>query len=212
MTRLFYLSIPSSLFGFVVDRLGGNGLTEGCTHGSTFSRLMIEKPFGYDLASAEELIGKLSKSFTEEQIYRIDHYLAKETAQNILTFRFDNPLFNSSWNKDHISKITVRATESIGIEGRAEFYEQTGAMRDLIQSHLLQILALVTMERPETMTSADIHAVKETIMSQLQPPHETVLLPLLLPDSPNQRHRPGPNPSARHHSIPGPRQRFQHGA
>lgn len=170
LNRLFYLAIPSTLFGAVAERLGHEDLNTGCQHGATESRLLIEKPFGYDLNSAQALIATLQKSFVEEQIYRIDHYLAKETVQNILTFRFENPLFGTSWNKDHISHITITAAESIGIEGRVNFYEQMGALRDLIQSHLLQILALVTMDKPAKMEAADIHAAKEKLLSLIVPP------------------------------------------
>lgn len=170
LTRIFYLAIPSTMFDVVVDRLGKQDLNTGCQHGEADSRLLIEKPFGYDLASAEELIERLQTSFNEEQIYRIDHYLAKETVQNILTFRFQNPLFANAWNADHISHILVTATESIGIEGRVAFYEQIGALRDLIQSHLLQLVALVTMDRPKVMDADNIHAQKENLLNQLRSP------------------------------------------
>lgn len=168
--RLFYLAIPSTLFEPVVGMLGDEGLNENCQHGKADSRLMIEKPFGYDLQSAKSLIDKISESFSEEQVYRIDHYLAKETVQNILTFRFENPLFSGNWNNRHISHIMLTATESIGIENRVSFYEQTGALRDLIQSHLLQLLALVTMDVPATMRSKDIHASKESLFADIITP------------------------------------------
>lgn len=171
LTRLFYLAIPSTIFDIVVERLGKQDLNKGCQHGKAESRLLIEKPFGYDLASAEELIVRLQESFHEDQIYRIDHYLAKETVQNIMTFRFDNPLFSKAWDSDHISHIMVTAAESIGIEGRVAFYEQMGAMRDLIQSHLLQLVALVTMDKPALRDSEHIHASKEQLLAALQPPH-----------------------------------------
>ncbi len=170
LNRLFYLAIPSALFGAVVERLGSKDLNTGCQHGVAESRLLIEKPFGYDLESAQSLVKSLRGSFTEEQIYRIDHYLAKETVQNILTFRFENPLFSQSWDKDHISHIMITAAESIGIEGRVAFYEQMGALRDLIQSHLLQILALVTMDKPTEMEADAIHRAKEELLSSLVPP------------------------------------------
>ncbi len=170
LNRLFYLAIPSTLFGAVTDRLGKEDLNNGCQHGVTESRLLIEKPFGYDLASAKELITTLKDSFTEKQIYRIDHYLAKETVQNILTFRFENPLFSTSWDKTHISHIMITASEEIGIEGRVTFYDQIGALRDLIQSHLLQILALVTMDRPKNMDAINIHKAKEAILKKVLPP------------------------------------------
>lgn len=170
MHRLFYLAIPSSLFEPIVERLGQGDLSTGCQHGTTESRLLIEKPFGYDTSSAEELINTLGKYFDEKQVYRIDHYLAKETVQNILRFRFENPLFHGAWNNKHISHIMITASGSIGIEGRVDFYEQMGALRDLVQSHLLQLVALVTMERPEAMDSASIHQAKAVLLNAIKPP------------------------------------------
>lgn len=168
--RLFYLAIPSTVFGPVIDRLGKADLNTGCQHGVTKSRLLIEKPFGYDLVSAEELVETLKQSFKEEDIYRIDHYLAKETVQNIMTLRFQNPLFKSVWNGQHISHILITAAESIGIEGRTNFYEQTGALRDIIQSHLLQVLALVTMEEPKNVSAEAIHTSRQLVLEQIKPP------------------------------------------
>ena len=169
--RLFYLAIPSNVFGPVVQRLGEEDLNSGCQHGVTQSRLLIEKPFGFDLTSAEELITRLGESFKEEQVYRIDHYLAKEAVQNIMTLRFQNPLLKSVWNGDHISHILITAAESIGIEGRANFYEQTGALRDIIQSHLLQVLALIVMEQPKTNSAGAIHKARQIALEQIKPPH-----------------------------------------
>lgn len=167
--RLFYLAVPSQTFGSIAELLGESRLNEGCAHKVGESRLLIEKPFGYDLESARELIKTLSQQFTEQQIYRVDHYLAKETAQNILTFRFHNPLFKSVWDNQSISSIMITAAESIGIEGRVAFYEQTGALRDFVQSHLLQLLALVTMEQPDEMTSDAIHAKKLELLTAIKP-------------------------------------------
>src|SRR6266576_1518527 len=141
LNRLFYLSIPPHTYGPVVDLLGKSSLATGCQHGTADSRIMVEKPFGYDLESAQELILRLHANFREEQIYRIDHYLAKETAQNILVFRFANPIFRAVWDKFSITGISITAAETIGIEGRAVFYESTGALRDFVQNHLLQLLA-----------------------------------------------------------------------
>jgi glucose-6-phosphate 1-dehydrogenase len=169
--RLFYLSIPSTVYGPVVKRLGQHDLNQGCQHGSTDSRLLIEKPFGYDLNSAEELIKTLASSFSENQIYRIDHYLAKETVQNILTFRASNPLFQAVWSNQHIKRIIITAAESIGIEGRATFYEPIGALRDIVQSHLLQIAALVTMGIPDQLSATAIHTARQKLLESIQPPH-----------------------------------------
>lgn len=167
LNRLFYLSIPPQIFGPVVDFLGESGLNTGCQHGEADSRIMVEKPFGYDLASAQELIARLRKSFSENQIYRIDHYLAKETAQNILVFRYANPVFQAVWNNQSVARIDILASESIGIEGRGAFYEATGALRDFIQNHLLQLLAISTMEMPQVLDSDRIHASKLHLMRSI---------------------------------------------
>jgi glucose-6-phosphate 1-dehydrogenase len=169
LNRLFYLSIPPSTYSFVVEQLGAQKLNSGCQHGVADSRLMVEKPFGYDLESARQLIDVLKSSFTESQIYRIDHYLAKETAQNILVFRFSNPIFLNLWDNRWISSLTITASESIGIEGRGVFYDPIGALRDFVQSHLLQLLALVTMDQPRSMDSSGIHASKLKLLKSIKP-------------------------------------------
>jgi glucose-6-phosphate 1-dehydrogenase len=171
MNRLYYLSIPPQVYGPIVRQLGEQGLSKGSEQFQSHSRLLVEKPFGYDLVSAEQLIEATAKQFSEDQIFRIDHYLAKESAQNILTFREQNPLFKSVWNSEHIKNISVVAAEKIGIEGRADFYEQIGALRDLIQSHLLQLLALTTMELPIDVADSDaIHTSKQALLSAVKPP------------------------------------------
>lgn len=142
--RLFYLSVPPQISGSIIESLGLSGLSQ-----VDDTKLLLEKPFGVDLASAKELTENINLYFKPEQVYRIDHYLAKETVQNLLVFRRDNSLFRRTWNKDFIEKIEIIAQEEIGIEGRAVFYEQTGALRDLVQSHLLQLAALVLMNLPE---------------------------------------------------------------
>jgi len=170
LARIFYLAVPSTMFEVIAGHLGAHGLNNGCQHGSGDSRLLIEKPFGYDIDSAKALIANLQKSFTEDQIYRIDHYLAKETVQNILTFRFKNSLFAGAWDSRHIARIEVSAYESIDIEGRANFYESVGAYRDIIQSHLLQLVAMVTMDQPGEMNAEEIHAKKIALLSQVRSP------------------------------------------
>jgi glucose-6-phosphate 1-dehydrogenase len=171
INRLFYLAIPAKLFPKVMSRLGKADINRH-EKGVRECRFLIEKPFGDSLDSARELIEGLERDFDESQIFRIDHYLAKETAQNILAFRFGNPLFSRAWNRHHVKAIMISANERIGIEGRAAFYEHMGAMRDLVQSHLLQVLALVTMRKPSEMTSEAIHAAKEELLSRLMPPEE----------------------------------------
>jgi len=169
MSRLFYLAIPSQTFAPVVQQLGKGGLNKSCQHNSEDARLLIEKPFGYDLESAHELIKDLNEHFSEQQIYRIDHYLAKETAQNILNFRFQNPIFKRAWDNKSIRNIMITAAEEIDIEGRVSFYEQTGALRDLIQSHLLQLLALTVMDEPAALTSDEIHRQKLSLLQSITP-------------------------------------------
>ncbi len=169
LNRLFYLAIPASLFGTVTARLGKKDINVRGPQGRD-SRFLIEKPFGENLETARELIERLDRDFDESQIFRIDHYLAKETAQNILAFRFGNPLFRGSWNREHVRAIMISANEAIGIEGRTAFYERMGALRDLVQSHLLQLLALVTMRRPESMDSESIHRAKEELLARVVPP------------------------------------------
>ncbi len=167
MNRLYYLSVPPKAAQPIIQLLGQHGLNKSCSHGVAKTRLLAEKPFGYDLASALEQNASTDKSFTEEQIFRIDHYLAKETVQNILAFRFNNPIFEPLWNGQYVDYIEVIANEKLGIENRVDFYEQTGALRDLLQSHLLQILALIIMEQPEALESEEIHSKKHSIMKRL---------------------------------------------
>ena len=169
MNRLYYLSVPPGASGPVVANLGEHSLNQSCQHGHAATRLLLEKPFGYDLPSAQEFIAETSEHFREDQIFRIDHYLAKETVQNILTFRFHNPIFEAVWDRGHITGIDILASEKIGIEGRAAFYEQTGALRDFVQSHLLQLLAVTAMEKPAAMSSDAIHASRLKLLESIEP-------------------------------------------
>ena len=161
--RLFYLSIPPQFSRPVVRLLGEAGF--GKIPGS---KLLLEKPFGVDLESARELIDETTRYFDESQIYRIDHYLAKEMAQNIVVFRQGNALFGHTWNKDFIERIDIVASEKIGIEGRGAFYEQTGALRDLVQSHLLQLAALALMELPATNDLSVVPRLRHQALSLLR--------------------------------------------
>lgn len=169
MNRLYYLSIPPQTYASVIRLLGQQGLNKSCQHERALTRLLVEKPFGFDIASAEALVSEIARAFDEEQVFRIDHYMAKETVQNILTFRFRNPIFESLWNRDHISKIEISAKQKIGIESRAAFYEPLGALRDFIQSHLLQILGIIAMDKPEVLDSQHIHANKQALLEQIEP-------------------------------------------
>jgi len=168
MNRLYYLAIPPQVYGPIIGLMGSAGLNTSCPHGVAMTRLLVEKPFGYDLTSAETLIADTAKVFGEEQVFRIDHYLAKETVQNILTFRFQNPIFEAIWNHENVASIEISASEKIGIEGRAHFYDTVGALRDFIQSHLLQLLAIVTMDQPSRLDSDHIHAKKQAVMEQVR--------------------------------------------
>jgi len=143
--RLFYLSVPAQSSLPIVEHLGAAGLSSGS------AKLLPEKPFGSDLPSAKELITQIERHFAESRVYRIDHYLAKDMAQNILVFRAGNSLLKHTWNKDFIERIEITAAEKIDIEGRATFYERTGALRDFVQSHLLQLAALTLMELPPNL-------------------------------------------------------------
>lgn len=165
LDRLLYMALPATAYAPMVPHLAAVGLNQDR------NRILFEKPFGYDAPSAQRLLQLVSQHFTEEQIYRIDHYLAKETAQNLLTFRMHNPIFTPLWSSEHIHRVHIRATETIGIEGRVQFYEQTGALRDFIQSHLMQLLALTLMDLPgdNATSSQAIHAAKQAFFADLQP-------------------------------------------
>jgi glucose-6-phosphate 1-dehydrogenase len=156
---LFYLAVGDRFFGPVIEQLGGAGLTRQSEGG--WRRVIVEKPFGHDFASAESLNAKILKIVSEDQIYRIDHFLGKETVQNILVLRFANGIFEPLWNRDHIDHIQITAAETVGVEGRGRFYEQTGALRDMVPNHLFQLLAMIGMEPPMSF-DADAVRGKET--------------------------------------------------
>lgn len=163
--RLFYLAIPPDILRTVIGNLGASGLNKE-TDGRR-SRILVEKPFGTDLANARELVEYMSRHFAENQVYRIDHYLAKETAQNILVFRVNNPLIDDIWGRQFIDHIQITAAEMIGIEARSNFYEQMGALRDIVQSHLLQLMTLIMMEIPEELDAAGIHSEKLELLNNV---------------------------------------------
>ncbi len=160
--RLFYLSVPPQVSKPIIEHLGTSGLAK-----IPHTKLLLEKPFGTDLESAQELIDHIDQYFTSEQIYRIDHYLARDTAQNLIIFREHNPLFKRTWNKDFIERIEITASEAIGIEGRALFYEQTGALRDFMQSHLLQLAALALMDTPSQDDMQKVPALRLKALQEL---------------------------------------------
>jgi len=165
--KLFYFAVPPSLFEDVV-----NNMVEAQLHtcgNNIESRLLIEKPFGHDLVSAKKLLETIGSHFGEESIYPIDHYLAKDTAQNILYFRFHNPLIQNLWDGDNIKSIQVTAMEELDIQGRADFYEQTGALRDMIQGHMLQVLSLVTMDEPASLETDDVRRQRQLLLKSIVP-------------------------------------------
>jgi len=163
--RVFYLALPPGAFPGTIASLGAAGLNK--SHGWT--RLVIEKPFGRDLASAQELNALIHTHFDEGQVYRIDHYLGKETVQNLLAFRFGNALFEASWNRDHIKRVQITVAESLGLEGRARYYEQAGALRDMVQNHLTQLLTLTAMEVPAEFEANSIRFEKVKVLRSLSP-------------------------------------------
>lgn len=162
--RLFYLAMAPQFFGIISDYLKSSGLTD--TTG--FKRLVIEKPFGSDLKSAEQLNNQLRRSFKEEEIYRIDHYLGKDMVQNIEVLRFSNAMFEPLWNNKYISNIQVTSSEVLGVEDRGGYYESSGALKDMVQNHMLQMVALLAMEAPISLNSEDIRAEKVKVLKSLR--------------------------------------------
>ena len=147
--RLFYLATPPAAFAPIARELGRTGMMK---ENGAWRRLVIEKPFGTDLASAQALNAELLKIMDEHQIYRIDHYLGKETVQNILVFRFANGMFEPIWNRNHIDHIQITVAEKLGVGHRGGFYDATGALRDMVPNHLFQLMSLVAMEPPARST------------------------------------------------------------
>ncbi len=146
--KLFYLATPPSAYEEIIANLGRVGLQRQGDHGEGWVRIVVEKPFGHDLQSAIELNDSLIHVFDESQVYRIDHYLGKETVRNLMVFRFGNGIFEPLWNRRYVDHVQITVAEDLGVEGRGEFYEQAGASRDILQNHLLQLLSLVAMEPP----------------------------------------------------------------
>ncbi|PSQ85828.1 MAG: glucose-6-phosphate dehydrogenase [Bacteroidetes bacterium QH_2_63_10] len=164
--RTFYLSLPPSVYGPTIDGLGAVGLDAS----PGWTRVVIEKPFGHDLASARALNERAHAHFDESQIYRIDHYLGKETVQNLLAFRFGNALFEAVWNRDRIDNIEITVSESLGVGGRGRYYDQSGHLRDMVQNHLTQLLSLVAMEPPAAMGADAIRDEKVKVLNALEQP------------------------------------------
>jgi glucose-6-phosphate 1-dehydrogenase len=167
LNRVFYLSTAPQFFPVITGKLGAAGLHR-CERAQT--RIVIEKPFGYDLASARKLNAQVLNTFDESQVFRIDHYLGKETVQNLMALRFANALFEPVWNRNYIDNVQITAAEDIGIEGRAGYYEEAGALRDLVQNHMLQLLSLLAIEPPASFEANRLRDEKVKVLEAIVPP------------------------------------------
>jgi len=163
--RVFYLATPPTGLPAVIEGLGEVGLATG----PGWTRVVVEKPFGHDLASAQHLNSLLHRYFEEAQVYRIDHYLGKDTVQNLLVFRFANPIFESVWNRERVASVNITVAESDGVGTRGEYYEQSGALRDMVQNHLTQLLALTAMEVPPAFDADAIRDEKAKVLRSVEP-------------------------------------------
>ncbi|HYG23036.1 MAG TPA: glucose-6-phosphate dehydrogenase [Verrucomicrobiae bacterium] len=164
---LFYLATSPSQFGMVVEHLHHADLLQ--KNGAGWQRIVVEKPFGHDLESAHALNNELTRFAHEQQVFRIDHYLGKETVQNILMFRFSNSIFERLWNRDSIDHVQITVSEQLGVGGRGGYYEEAGALRDMVQNHLLQVLALVTMEPPVSLEAEAVRDEKVKLLKSIRP-------------------------------------------
>jgi glucose-6-phosphate 1-dehydrogenase len=167
LNRVFYLSTAPQFFPVIATKLGAAGLSQS---ENAQTRIVIEKPFGYDLASARALNAQVLEVFDESQVFRIDHYLGKETVQNLMALRFANALFEPVWNRNFIDHVEITAAEDIGIGGRAGYYEGAGALRDLVQNHMMQLLALLTMEPPSSFDADRVRDEKLKVLEAIVPP------------------------------------------
>jgi glucose-6-phosphate 1-dehydrogenase len=168
--NVYYLSVPPFLYETIIERLGAAGLSQK-DHPECHlrSRLVVEKPFGRDLPSATQLNHTIAKWFEESQVYRIDHYLGKETVQNIMIFRFANAIFEPVWNRNHIDNVQITIAETLGVEHRASYYDKSGAIRDIFQNHMLQMLALVAMEPPTSFDADPVRDEKIKLLRAVRP-------------------------------------------
>jgi glucose-6-phosphate 1-dehydrogenase len=166
--KLFHLSVPPTLYEGILNHISTSGLSEACADETGWTRVLIEKPFGSDIETARALDKLLGKLFKEEQIFRIDHYLAKEALQNIIAFRFANSIFEPMWDSKHVDKMHIKLFERAGMEGRGAFYDPIGALKDVGQNHMLQMLALVTMDRPRSFEAGPIRKERARVLSKLK--------------------------------------------
>ena len=164
---VFYMAVADRFFGPIVDHLAAENLLRETPDG--FRRVVIEKPFGHDLASARELNQRILKVLDERQVFRIDHFLGKETVQNIMALRFSNGIFEPLWQRDHIDHVQITAAETVGVEGRARFYERTGALRDMVPNHMFQLLAMTAMEAPNSFDADAVRTEKAKVIDAIHP-------------------------------------------
>jgi len=167
--RIFYLAVPPTLYEVIAKKIGEAGLSRQGKNGNGWARIVVEKPFGRDLQTALDLDRVLHKSFSENQIFRIDHYLAKETVQNILMFRFANTIFEPIWNRNYIDYVGILAAEKLGVENRAGYYEEAGVLRDMFQNHMVQLLALTAMEPPSIFEDDRVRDEKAKVSRSVKP-------------------------------------------
>ncbi|HKI57443.1 MAG TPA: glucose-6-phosphate dehydrogenase [Trueperaceae bacterium] len=163
--RAYYLALPPGAVPDVIDGLGRQGLNEA----PGFARVVIEKPFGTDLDSARALNAKVHEHFSEDQVYRIDHYLGKDTVQNLMAFRFANPIFEHVWNRDRVERVEITVAETLGVENRASYYDRAGALRDMVQNHMTQILCFAAMEAPAAFDADSIRHEKVKVLRSMRP-------------------------------------------
>ncbi len=164
---VFYLAVAAQLFGTIVERLGAAGLAQ--EKDGTWRRVIIEKPFGSDLASAQALNARILKVLDEPQIFRMDHFLGKETVQNIMVLRFANGIFEPLWNRDHIDHVQITVAETVGVERRAKFYEATGALRDMVPNHVFQLVSMTAMEPPNSFDADAVRTEKHKVLEAIRP-------------------------------------------
>jgi glucose-6-phosphate 1-dehydrogenase len=166
---LFYFAVPPETVTPIVEQLQASGLARRGNNGSPWSRIIVEKPFGRDLDSARELNAHLAAAFDESQIFRIDHYLGKETVQNLLVLRFANSIFEPLWNHKYVDHVQITVSETLGVEGRGGYYDQAGALRDIVQNHIIHLLCLVAMEAPRSLNPNDVRDEKVKVIRALRP-------------------------------------------